>query len=62
MTTYTVAEMHDADGKPSGWALIVLPDDYKEGDPLPAPQKGDRYFFDEKEVLAELHQRIYGRP
>jgi hypothetical protein len=62
MAKYIVTETFDADGKTCGWALIVLPDDYKEGDPLPAPQKGDRYFFDEKEALAELHLRLYGRP
>jgi hypothetical protein len=57
VTKYTVAETHDTDGKSCGWALIVLPDDYKDGDPLPAPLQGDRYFFDEKEALAELDAR-----
>jgi hypothetical protein len=39
----------------------VLPDDYKEDDPFPAPEKGDRYFYDEKEALALPFLRLVPR-
>jgi hypothetical protein len=54
---YTLIETHDPHGRPSAWALIELPDRFREGDPLPAPHELDRFRSKEAAIL-ELSRRI----
>jgi hypothetical protein len=40
------------------WVVIDLPDDYREGQPLPPPRVGDHHFETKADSEVELLRRI----
>jgi hypothetical protein len=57
MARFKVIEYHDSLGNRRGWTVAALPNDYREGEPLPASHLSDRYFETEAEAYAELQRR-----
>ncbi len=60
MAKYALSRTHDASGKEVGWALVVVPDDYKVEQPLPAPRTTDYFFSDRAEAFETFHRLIDG--
>ena len=57
MERFKVIEYRDSLGNRRGWTVVLLPTDYREGDPLPASHLSDRFFETEGEAEAELQRR-----
>lgn len=57
MAQFKVIEYHDSLGNRRGWTVITLPNDYREGDPVPVSHLSDLYFETEAEASAELQRR-----
>jgi len=55
---YTIIEARDAGGGQTGWTVLDLPDDFKEGDPYPAPAATDRHYETRADAERELERRI----
>jgi hypothetical protein len=62
MAKYTVTEARDANGKETGWVLLRLPDDFKDGDLYPPPSMADRYFDTYEEAVKALQDTVNGPP
>ena len=45
-------------GRDGKWALIEVPEDWKEGDLLPSPNTKDRYFGTEAEAMTALLRKL----
>ena len=56
MAKFKVIQYRDSLGNRSGWTVVALPSDYREGDVLPASHLSDRYFETEAEADTELQR------
>jgi hypothetical protein len=56
MGRFKVIEYRDSLGNRSGWTVVTLPSDYREGDVLPTSHLSDRYFETQAEADAELQR------
>lgn len=59
MAKLSMRETHDAAGKPAGWVVQTLPEDFRDGDLWPGPQTGD-FYGTKEECQAELNRRMGG--
>jgi hypothetical protein len=56
MAKFKVIEYHDSLGNRRGWTVATLPNDYRDGDVLPASRLSDRYFETEADAATELQR------